>query len=215
MFFIADSAWGGKYLQMNTDDDKFPILIRRDSYPGIVRTFLVSGDLLLTSHSRQLSASSAALDLAPLPQTSTARGFRGPEGRGAASEWPQFQAQGQTAETPQATLERQRTATHGAASIDTASSGDRASPRPRGTGAGTLPPPRSSMGGVGTTASGRSSPNLEKKLDAGLGAGKLGAKGYSSSDLTQLSGSGAGYVDTITDQFSNVRTPSLVSIRSR
>jgi hypothetical protein len=33
---VADSAWGGKYLQMNTDDDKFPILIRRDSYPGIV-----------------------------------------------------------------------------------------------------------------------------------------------------------------------------------
>lgn len=31
-----DSAWGGKYLQMNTDDDKFPILVRRDSYPGIV-----------------------------------------------------------------------------------------------------------------------------------------------------------------------------------
>ena len=35
-FFLVDSAWGGKYLQMNTDDDKFPILIRRDSYPGIV-----------------------------------------------------------------------------------------------------------------------------------------------------------------------------------
>lgn len=36
---------------MNTDDDKFPILVRRDSYPGI------------------LSAASAALDLAPLSQT--------------------------------------------------------------------------------------------------------------------------------------------------
>lgn len=35
-----DSAWGGKYLQMNTDDDKFPILVRRDSYPGIVRAAL-------------------------------------------------------------------------------------------------------------------------------------------------------------------------------
>lgn len=38
--YILDSAWGGKYLQMNTDDDKFPILIRRDSYPGIVSPLL-------------------------------------------------------------------------------------------------------------------------------------------------------------------------------
>lgn len=37
LFPATDSAWGGKYLQMNTDDDKFPILVRRDSYPGIVR----------------------------------------------------------------------------------------------------------------------------------------------------------------------------------
>lgn len=42
MDFILDSAWGGKYLQMNTDDDKFPILIRRDSYPGIVRPLSLS-----------------------------------------------------------------------------------------------------------------------------------------------------------------------------
>ncbi|GAA5961456.1 hypothetical protein JCM3765_003587 [Sporobolomyces pararoseus] len=50
---LQNSAWGGKYLQMNTDDDKFPVLIRRGdgSGPGV------------------LSASSAALDLAPLSQT--------------------------------------------------------------------------------------------------------------------------------------------------
>ncbi|KAH9820580.1 hypothetical protein DFH28DRAFT_629711 [Melampsora americana] len=48
---LQHSTFGGKYLQMNTDDDKFPILVRRDSFPGM------------------LSASSAALDLAPLAQT--------------------------------------------------------------------------------------------------------------------------------------------------
>jgi hypothetical protein len=37
---LQSSAWGGKYLQMNTDADKFPVLIRRDSYPGLV-SFLV------------------------------------------------------------------------------------------------------------------------------------------------------------------------------
>ncbi|KNZ61417.1 uncharacterized protein VP01_1402g4 [Puccinia sorghi] len=48
---VHHNTFGGKYLQMNTDDDKFPILVRRDSFPGL------------------LSASSAALDLAPLAQT--------------------------------------------------------------------------------------------------------------------------------------------------
>ncbi|MBW0525349.1 hypothetical protein O181_065064 [Austropuccinia psidii MF-1] len=48
---LQHATFGGKYLQMNTDDDKFPILVRRDSFPGM------------------LSASSAALDLAPLAQT--------------------------------------------------------------------------------------------------------------------------------------------------
>jgi len=47
---VHQNTFGGKYLQMNTDDDKFPILVRRDSFPGL------------------LSASSAALDLAPLAQ---------------------------------------------------------------------------------------------------------------------------------------------------
>ncbi|GAA5820250.1 hypothetical protein JCM11491_000151 [Sporobolomyces phaffii] len=55
---LQNSAWGGKYLQMNTDDDKFPVLIRRGdgSGPGV------------------LSASSAALDLAPLSQTPSRSG---------------------------------------------------------------------------------------------------------------------------------------------
>ncbi|CAG8435738.1 9515_t:CDS:10 [Funneliformis mosseae] len=47
------SSYVCRYLQMHTDDDKFPILVRRDSYPGM------------------LSASSAALDLAPLPQSTS------------------------------------------------------------------------------------------------------------------------------------------------
>ncbi|KAG0145600.1 hypothetical protein CROQUDRAFT_560724 [Cronartium quercuum f. sp. fusiforme G11] len=33
---LQHSTFGGKYLQMNTDDDKFPILVRRDSFPGMV-----------------------------------------------------------------------------------------------------------------------------------------------------------------------------------
>ncbi|CAG8515447.1 28444_t:CDS:10 [Gigaspora margarita] len=48
---LASSSYVRRYLQMHTDDDKFPILVRRDSYPGM------------------LSASSAALDLASLRQT--------------------------------------------------------------------------------------------------------------------------------------------------
>ncbi|UZO12630.1 uncharacterized protein OCT59_004156 [Rhizophagus irregularis] len=47
----SSSSYVCRYLQMNTDDDLFPVLIRRDSYPGM------------------LSACSAALDLAPLPQS--------------------------------------------------------------------------------------------------------------------------------------------------
>ncbi|CAG8483565.1 22051_t:CDS:10, partial [Gigaspora rosea] len=50
---LASSSYVRRYLQMHTDDDKFPILVRRDSYPGM------------------LSASSAALDLASLRQTSS------------------------------------------------------------------------------------------------------------------------------------------------
>ncbi|GAA5993104.1 hypothetical protein JCM10908_003107 [Rhodotorula pacifica] len=61
---LQNSAWGGKYLQMNTDDDKFPILVRRGDGAGL------------------LSASSAALDLAPLSQT--------PARSGPGGEWPAF-----------------------------------------------------------------------------------------------------------------------------
>ncbi|CAG8471383.1 16677_t:CDS:10 [Funneliformis caledonium] len=74
-----------RYLQMHTDDDKFPILVRRDSYPGMVCIGGFSYFLLchLMMHSVihllcaypiqkfQLSASSAALDLAPLPQSTS------------------------------------------------------------------------------------------------------------------------------------------------
>jgi hypothetical protein len=51
------------YLQMNTTDDKFPILVRRDEYPGLVSPdkFL---DSSIVDRQMQLSASSAALDLA-------------------------------------------------------------------------------------------------------------------------------------------------------
>lgn len=38
---LHNSTYGGRYLQMNADDDKFPVLIRRDSFPGIVRPVLV------------------------------------------------------------------------------------------------------------------------------------------------------------------------------
>lgn len=60
---LQNSAWGGKYLQMNTDDDKFPILVRHGGGAGV------------------LSASSAALDLAPLSSN--------PQHAG---EWPAFAA---------------------------------------------------------------------------------------------------------------------------
>ncbi|GAA5912727.1 hypothetical protein JCM6882_005773 [Rhodosporidiobolus microsporus] len=58
---LQNSAWGGKYLQMNTDDDKFPILVRHGGGAGV------------------LSASSAALELAPLSQQAAGAG-----------EWPAF-----------------------------------------------------------------------------------------------------------------------------
>lgn len=36
----SSSSYVCRYLQMNTDDDLFPVLIRRDSYPGMVFIFL-------------------------------------------------------------------------------------------------------------------------------------------------------------------------------
>jgi len=53
------------YLQMNATDDKFPILVRRDEFPGLVShstQIYVRGALV--DCVTQLSASSAALDLA-------------------------------------------------------------------------------------------------------------------------------------------------------
>lgn len=61
------------YLQMNATDDKFPILVRRDEYPGLVSALQVICPILLLIRCMQLSASSAALDLAlsqsPGPET--------------------------------------------------------------------------------------------------------------------------------------------------
>jgi len=52
------------YLQMNATDDKFPILVRRDDYPGVVSHVQTSFLKVLAHGLRQLSASSRALDLA-------------------------------------------------------------------------------------------------------------------------------------------------------
>lgn len=38
---LHNSTYGGRYLQMNADDDKFPVLIRRDSFPGIVSSGII------------------------------------------------------------------------------------------------------------------------------------------------------------------------------
>lgn len=51
------------YLQMNATDDKFPILVRRDEYPGLVSSLNLFQKFIIDRH-MQLSASSAALDLA-------------------------------------------------------------------------------------------------------------------------------------------------------
>lgn len=51
------------YLQMNATDDKFPILVRREEYPGLVSDVTYQPPFTANGH-LQLSASSAALDLA-------------------------------------------------------------------------------------------------------------------------------------------------------
>jgi hypothetical protein len=62
------------YLQMNATDDKFPILVRRDEYPGVV-DLPNSPFMYLADRHMQLSASSAALDLAlSSPQAPDANG---------------------------------------------------------------------------------------------------------------------------------------------
>lgn len=55
------------YLQMNATDDKFPILVQRNGYPGVVSSSLHFGSVVQTNGMLQLSASSAALDLALSP----------------------------------------------------------------------------------------------------------------------------------------------------
>ena len=52
------------YLQMNTTDDKFPILIRNNHQPGLVSILQIYMTVCGTNGFMQLSASSAALDLA-------------------------------------------------------------------------------------------------------------------------------------------------------
>ena len=59
----ATSPDVSSYLQMNTTDDKFPILIRNNHHPGLVGV-LMSPRMSSTNAFLQLSASSAALDLA-------------------------------------------------------------------------------------------------------------------------------------------------------
>jgi len=52
------------YLQMNATDDKFPILVRRNEFPGVVSVVLIFDSMVKANGLLQLSASSAALDLA-------------------------------------------------------------------------------------------------------------------------------------------------------
>lgn len=52
------------YLQMNATDDKFPILVRRNDYPGVVSRARSSFPMVIAHGLPQLSASSRALDLA-------------------------------------------------------------------------------------------------------------------------------------------------------
>ena len=81
------------YLQMNTTEDKFPILVRREEFPG-----LVSPDKFLDSsiidRQMQLSASSAALDLAtsqsPGPEAMSSNGGWGAFTRHRASQSQQL-----------------------------------------------------------------------------------------------------------------------------
>lgn len=148
------------------------------------------------------------------------RNFSGP-GRTAPSEWPQFQGVRPTdlASSPSTdalSSERLRSVTQPS---ETLPGSERSSPRPnRGVGSsggvGTLPLPLPRNSGTGTVpGSGRTSPVQEKKLGGsgleGLGKPPL-TKGYSSSELGSLGHSQAGYVDNLTDQFSNVSKFSLL-----
>lgn len=98
----TDPTFDGKYLAM-TDEDKFPILVRRDSHPGVVRLAgLSSAFPWLTSsfakHQTHLSAASAALDLAPLSQTPPRSSGFMMHANSRTSEWPQQNRQQSAAE---------------------------------------------------------------------------------------------------------------------
>ena len=61
---LHNSTYGGRYLQMNADDDKFPVLIRRDSFPGIVSLFTYSLPIPFA-----FSVLTGAPSFRPLPET--------------------------------------------------------------------------------------------------------------------------------------------------
>lgn len=69
------------YLQMNATDDKFPILVRREEFPGLVSNISCPSPPFSADGHLQLSASSAALDLALSHSP-------GPESQ--VSDWPPF-----------------------------------------------------------------------------------------------------------------------------
>lgn len=161
---LQNSAWGGKYLQMNADEDKFPVL-----------------HLTGPASNPQLSASSAALDLAPLSKTpaqagrnNLAPGSRAP----GSSEWPAFGEDGpSTTSQPANAAERHRSVT-----LDASSPIGGVTKSPSRAGSSALPPPRAGIVG-GSSPSGRDSPVIDKKLGG-------------------LNGLGGG-VDALNDQFSN------------
>lgn len=80
------------YLQMNDTNDKFPILVRRDGYPGLVSGRPPNDFSSLLTGCLQLSASSAALDLAlsqsPGPEAQS--NGSAPAARGHRSSQPTF-----------------------------------------------------------------------------------------------------------------------------
>ncbi|KAK4047891.1 hypothetical protein OIO90_006052 [Microbotryomycetes sp. JL221] len=182
---LQNSAWGGKYLQMNADEDKFPVL-----------------HLTGPASNPQLSASSAALDLAPLSKTPAQAGARGNLAPGSrapgASEWPAFGEDGPSTTSQPANAERHRSVTLG----DNASSIGAATKSPSRAGSSALPPPRAGVVGAGSP-SGRDSPALDKKIGGGA-AGGLDGLGKTN---------GFSGVDSITDQFShfNIDTNAFTS----
>ena len=132
----AESAFVKKYHL--EDDDKFPVLIRRDSYPGM------------------LSASSAALDLAPLSQTP--RGNSG-EATSKNSEWPQFapgRSVGQRSADGESVAERRGRSERNSPSLGSQplpAPNGRSSPSANPANARTAPGTPSSGGAIGRDAS--------------------------------------------------------------